>query len=666
MIKRAPIFKLLGSVLGLLFTSVAVAQDTSKTLDPVPVFALKDLDVRLAVMTSTVPHFRLNPGKLDELGVVDVGEALKYVPGAQIRDYGGIGGIKTISYRSLGAGHTSVHLDGNQLNNVQNGSINLSSFELFGLSRVSFASGTVADMPGSASAYIGANTIALKSVLATMPYKLRIGAYSNTTTINAFEKGLYVQKGLGNQFFIGGQGMVKFGSGQYEFIHPETPQMPPVTRENSGLFGYRGRLVIGRYGLSSKLLFSVYHLNNEQELPGAAVLFNPSNDQKLWRKNTRFNLNYDYSIRKWRLITHANHQMSYTRYNDPYFLNLDGFIDSRFRQHNTDGGFLLSRRFRFPIERVFAGADVIYSQLEGDQFSNLPARLQLNSVLGGSTAFGKFKVSGHVATQYILDETDSDLTERNTFFKLSPFLSVGYLPFKKAKLRLRTFYKNTFRMPSFNDLYYNFIGNNNLKPEDANLFNLGVTYRKIKKSWTVEFTADTYYNTVKNKIIAIPTKDLFNWSMQNIGETEIRGFDVGAIIIYDLKKWQFVLNGNYAFNASLDVTDPLSTTYKKQIPYTPFETFTGSFSVGWNGFKFSSNILISGFRYSLNENIYANLLPGFTDINFGLSKRITFRKNVVLADVKLMNALNKNYQVIRSFPMPGRYVQLRLKYTLNK
>jgi outer membrane cobalamin receptor len=57
----------------------------------------------------------------------------------------------------------------------------------------------------------------------------------------------------------------------------------------------------------------------------------------------------------------------------------------------------------------------------------------------------------------------------------------------------------------------------------------------------------------------------------------------------------------------------------------------------------------------------------------GISKTFNFSgndgnssKNNLLVDLKLMNVFNKNYQVIRSFPMPGRYLQLRLKYDLTK
>lgn len=97
---------------------------------------------------------------------------------------------------------------------------------------------------------------------------------------------------------------------------------------------------------------------------------------------------------------------------------------------------------------------------------------------------------------------------------------------------MRSFYKRTFALPTFNDLYYNLIGNTNLKPEQAHLFNAGVSYNFKHKNWYTEFSADGFYNLIEDKIIAIPTKDLFNWSMQNIGKVNVIGYDLGALYHY--------------------------------------------------------------------------------------------------------------------------------------
>lgn len=68
---------------------------------------------------------------------------------------------------------------------------------------------------------------------------------------------------------------------------------------------------------------------------------------------------------------------------------------------------------------------------------------------------------------------------------------------------LRGFYKNIFRMPTLNDLYYTFIGNIKLKPEFTTQYNLGFTYAPvIKGKWlkNIEIQTDAYYNEVEIKL----------------------------------------------------------------------------------------------------------------------------------------------------------------------
>jgi len=642
----------------------AFAQDSVRVLSPVPIFAKKDSVLRIAIISSSIPHFEFSARKMEDLGVTDVGEALNYVPGIQLRDYGGIGGIKTIGYRSLGANHTAVQVDGQLLSNAQTGTINLSSFELFGLEQLSFSSGQVVDSRSSATAFSQANTIALTSVLASRPNHFRLGFYSNSTTINAFENGFYTQSKFGKHFFGGVQGLLRFGSGEYAFTWQDNPELGEQTRQNTRLFNYRLRSVIGYQNQFTKLILSAYYLNNEQELPGAAVLYNPSNDQKLWNEEWRFNLNQSFIKKKWSVQSHLDYQSNYTRYFDPFYLNLQGFVDARYQLVSQSAGFMLARSFRFPAEKLFFGLDLAGMSLNANKFDDSPFRIQQNGVVGGSTVFGKFKLEANLSTLYATDRTNE--MKGATYFKIAPFIAAAFAPTKRSPLRLRAFYKNTFRLPTFNDLYYNFIGNPNLKPEDAQLIDLGITVGMKRKSVFFELTGDVYYNQIENKIIAIPTKDLFNWSMQNIGTVSVKGLDLTGFVSFDLNDFKLQIATNQSFNQSLDRTDREGMTFGHQLPYTPFYTANYGLTVSFHGYSFSSNVLYNGYRYSLNENIYSNLLPAFTTLNLGISKRVIVGNNNFLIDVKAFNILNKNYEIIRSFPMPGRYYQLRLKYTLDK
>lgn len=646
-----------------IYSNVSHAQsDSSKYLITVLVETKTDTIWRLSNPESTVPHYILDEKKLQQFGVRDVGEAINYVPGVQLKDYGGIGGIKTISFRSLGSNHTGVILDGVKIPNVQTGSINLTPFEIFGIHEISFSSGQTEENIAPASAYLNANSISIHSSIASRPDKFSMSLYSTNTTISSYEKGVLFRIPLKQNFFIGLQGFTKFGSGEYSF--KSKFDQTELIRTNSSLFTYKFRFAAGHEGQNSKTLFSAMYYSNEQELPGAMILYNPNNDQKIWNEELRLALTHDQKLGSGKIFFNSFYQSSYMRYFDPDFLNLQGFIDNEFLQENFGAGAIYKR----PIKKMgffFAGYDFIQSKLSGSTTYD-PKRYENNFAGGFNWMTNKIKVESNVTFQMVKDlsNTEDSISERN-FYEVSPFVSLGWKPFKAIPFHFRSFYKRAFTLPTFNDLYYNLIGNTSLKPERAHQFNVGFNTFKLFRRIYSEVSIDFFYNQIENKIVAIPTKDLFNWSMQNIGRINAMGYDAGILFHYLLDKWKMTLNVTYSYNLSLDVSDMSSTTYRKQIPYVPFHSATAAFVVARKNLVLNVNGIYTGFRYSLNENIWANYMESFTDFSVSLTGNFKIAKNLKIeTTLSAMNILNKNYEVIRSFPMPGRYYQLMLKFKI--
>jgi outer membrane cobalamin receptor len=72
----------------------------------------------------------LSGAELQSLSTTSIADALKYFAGVQIKDYGGLGGLKTINVRSLGAQHVGVYIDGIRITNAQNGTVDLGKYSL--------------------------------------------------------------------------------------------------------------------------------------------------------------------------------------------------------------------------------------------------------------------------------------------------------------------------------------------------------------------------------------------------------------------------------------------------------------------------------------------------------------------------------------------------------
>ena len=71
----------------------------------------------------------------------NVADALRYFSGIQIKDYGGVGGLKTVNIRSMGTNHVGVFYDGIELGNAQNGTVDLGRFSLDNMESVTLYNG---------------------------------------------------------------------------------------------------------------------------------------------------------------------------------------------------------------------------------------------------------------------------------------------------------------------------------------------------------------------------------------------------------------------------------------------------------------------------------------------------------------------------------------------
>lgn len=72
----------------------------------------------------------INLKKSDRLVLQNISDAVRRMAGAEIKDYGGIGGLKTVSVRGLGSKHTLVCYDGMPVTDCQNGQVDLGRFSL--------------------------------------------------------------------------------------------------------------------------------------------------------------------------------------------------------------------------------------------------------------------------------------------------------------------------------------------------------------------------------------------------------------------------------------------------------------------------------------------------------------------------------------------------------
>lgn len=619
---------------------------------------------------SLMPVQSLSGVDLEYIAGNSVAGVLSTFSGVTIKDYGGIGGLKTVMIRSLGANHTGVFIDGIQFSDIASGQLDMGKISLENASEVSLNVAHSNDLSQAARFYASANVINIKSRFPDFKSKsfffkssLKTGSFGLIQPYMSFHKRINDSSHTAvSVSYTSAHGAypfrISFGSSSDMIEKRENSDIQALNVNSS--YNYR-------FSERGQLSLKLYYHDSERGLPGAVVLYNPYSEQRLWNKDLISGMQYKNELnRRFSIISNIKFAHHRLRYLDPGFLNSQGKIDNSYLQNEYYASQVLQYRVKDFLNVSLAG-DFFVNTLTTDTYRiSSPIRYSALSVLAFDYRLKRFETSGNLLASYISDRSVAEGIQSRTS-KLSPSFALSYKITKNGRIRLNFMFKDIFRMPSFNEQYYNLVGNTELRPENSRQYNIGLSsYSGNDVFSRISLTSNIYYNRVYDKIIAVPTRNLFVWSMQNLGVADIRGFELQADLQTKpfFEYFRYSLNANYTFQKAIDLTKEDSPTYREQIPYIPFETFSSRSVVSYRQFSLGYNILFNGFRYSLGENIFENMLPSWWLSDLSLIYRVDHHKYTFSMKGEISNIFNRQYEVVRSFPMPGRayYLTLSLNY----
>lgn len=615
---------------------------------------------------SATPMQALGEQELKDFPGSGLSDALRTFSGVTIKDYGGIGGLKTVIVRSLGANHTGVFIDGVPVSDVATGQTDLSRFVLDDLQAVELFVGQDPDLCQAARAYASSGIVRFvyrsqdtgvsKFGLRT---SLRTGSFGlvNPSAKTAFRIRESTQAAISIDY--------NHAKGDYPYVL-KNGSLPDTTlrRENGDITSLNVSFrTETRFNDSAALVLNTWLYTAGRGLPGAVIFYNHHSSQRL--NNLDFSGSLSYRKRKGgkelqSLLSYTN---SFLRYRDPDFLNQNGGLDNRFSQQEI----YLSQSVSMPLGSIFSAgfaADLVLNSLTTDQYTaENPFRATGMASASLKAATRKSEAQATLLLTRLLDRNGGVTSASRT--ELSPSVSVVTLILRRPLIRLRLLYKNSFRMPGFNDLYYNLVGNPDLRPEYVNQFNGGIIYTGSKNDFSFGLHADAFRNLVKDKILAVPSQNLFLWSMQNLGKVDIRGAEFQGNVQYNHSSgFHTRLAVNYTHQKALDVSHEGGPTYKHQIPYIPFQTFSGTASVRFREFGFGISSLYSSHRYVLGENIQANLLHSWWTHDLVLNWEKPVKQHLFSLRFDVSNVFNTRYEIVKGFPMSGRAFYLTLNFKL--
>lgn len=549
---------------------------------------------------------------------------LNYNSQLYFKEYGR-GMLSTVSFRGTTASQTAVVWNGININSQFNGSTDFNTIMASDFSSVSVKAG------GDSVAY-GSGAIGGSVHLTTeLPFENKIDNqlrldYGSFNTIGVNYKLAASTKEWSTQLGI------SQNSSQNDYPYIDQYNRDGQQRKNeNGQYATRSLFANIAYKISPSGLLAFYSQSSNTDRN--ISLINES-DSKTRYVNTFSRNLLEYTASRGGFS--RNYKLAYLREGYQYFENVDS-------DHFTFG----------KSETLLAKMDLGYKVTE---FIKVDGILDYNRTKGFGSGFGEN--TRHIggfslfALEKHNEHWQNEFSLRKEFASdyESPFLfSLGssYLfnPYYQLKINL----SRNYRIPTFNDLYWETGGNPDLKPElsyqgdIANVF----TYKNLS------ITQNFYYIKSKNLIRWVPVQGL-SWAPENIDEVQSYGSETILSWSQSIGANTIGLKSSYAYTVSEDLAKG------QQLDYVPFHKLNSNISYSYKRlaaiyqFLFNGAVSTPSDKYHLVKEYWVSNAGIYYDLGIKDSCKLGFQ---------VLNLFNASYQSISQHYMPGRNFLLTLTLT---
>ena len=631
-----------------------------------------------------IPAQELTGKQLEGLNSHSVADAVRYFAGVQLKDYGGVGGLKTVDIRSMGTNHMGVFYDGIQIGNAQNGQVDLGKFSLDNIEAISLYNGQRSNIFQSAKDYGSAGTIYLR----TRRPKFKDGKRDNVNV--SFKMGSFGlvnpsvrwEHKLSRSVSLSFNSEFTYATGKYRFRYRKhysdgtLAWDTTAVRQNGDVRSYRVEGAVFGVMPSGKWHAKAYFYDSSKGIPGAIVNNVWKHAQKQWDRNFFLQGAYQRKFSdRYEMMFNAKYSRDYLHYLNPDTTLM--YIDNKFWQDEI----YLSTANKYTILTdwdVNLSVDYQWNSLDATLTGfGYPVRHTVLTALATAWSWRGFKVQGSLLYTMVNDRSSARFNGQvvgkmsRYANKVTPAVFLSWQPWQERDFNLRAYYKRIFRLPTFNDLYYTDMGNITLNPEYATQYNVGFLYRLLADRGLLEgikLSADAYYNYITDKIIAVPKgTGQYRWMMMNVGIVKIRGIDVSARTTLRLPADVILdINLSYTYQKAQDYTNPADNedggTYKGQLAYIPWHSGSVVGHLNWRDLDVNYSFIYVGERYHTSANTRENHeQPWYThDLSAGYLFHLG--KTTLKVSGEVNNLFNQYYDVILNYPMPGRNYKLILKF----
>lgn len=564
-----------------------------------------------------------------------------------VKTYGS-GSLASVSFRGTGASHTSVLWNGVALNSPMNGQVDFSLFPTPFIDK--------AELYYGASGLINGSGALGGSVALNNEVKFNKGFFTTLQqSVGSFDNYISNAKfGYANQqWFTETQLYCNTNKNNFEFTNVALKERPQIIQQNAEMQQFGIQQAVYRKFKSNKLGVRIWYFNSDRQLPvnmlsltnNDATTPNETQADESFRAmldwsgfTSKLNYKVTSSYLKDQLIYNDYLSEIYSKSNTQVFdnkINIDFYLNKRFILKNN--------------------VSVRLEQANADGFNKTHSRFNNFWLFGINKQVQRLNISVFNRLILVADETQL----------IAPSLGVQYGLTKNNVFKIKANTAINYNYPTFNDLYWSIGGNENLKPEKAEMVELGMESNIRSKKTIINNEITGFYSHVYDWIIWLPTNSNL-WSPSNLREVENRGIEYSLKLNTVYKKLKINWSGNYAYTLSSNrkAKNNNDNSFNKQLIYVPYHQFNYTLGASIKNFQLNYNYNYTGKRFISTDNNWYMPANFISTVSLGKTIQVN-SKTQVNGAFKINNIFNQAYQAMAWRAMPGRNYLFTLTLQFN-
>ncbi|MDR6406529.1 MULTISPECIES: TonB-dependent receptor domain-containing protein [Chryseobacterium] len=581
-----------------------------KTIDTVYIFDNQMNKVKLFHKVNT-----LNPEDLEK-NSTNLSDALRFQTSIYIKE-NGRGAVSSPSFRGTSAGHTAFVWNGININSNFLGQGDVNNIPLFGYDELEIKAGGGSVQYGSSA--IGGSIHLNNNLDFNRGFKASL--YSEISSFDTYNN--FAKASFSNEKFS-----FKV-SGNY-FISQNDYEVPEFKTGNEGYINRNGRY----YNTSMNVGIS-YKIAPQQTISWQNQVFDGSQHYPIFAENgnkTKYNAQTLRSLISWDINKNkfANSlKAAYTEDNFQYFGDIlkpkESGAEGKNYIFKNDFNYFITPKINFNVIGEFqVNKGKGYQSGIGDISRNM----------GSAAGLIKYFVTENLRFEAGVKK---DFVEDISSPVLYSF-SGKWHPLKWYNAGVNV--SKNFKIPSFNDLYWEKGGNPDLIPETS----INVDMDHEFSFGDFKITLSPYYMDVKNYINWLPTSSGY-WAAFNTFKVEIYGLESQILFNKTFGKHGIKLNAGYTYSKSTNKETG------NQMVYVPIHKAYGNIDYQYSFMKVYVQGLFNGLTYTTTDEKRVDAIDPYFVMNTGVSA--TLLKKYTLG-FKVNNITNTVYQTVSYYPMPKR------------